>query len=176
MVWASLSNAPATAAAVPPCASSRTTCHLSRSRGVGARHIRRRTSALSMRHRSSRTPVSIMPNSNPHSDFLILSDQLNYCLFYPTPLRVSFWLRFRMNPIKQNGRKVYPRACGPLVPVLGWHCWMEPVGSGIAWACCSARFCVERSRCRRRRLRARSAVFSAIEVPLDAGSVSGGVY
>ena len=38
-----------------------------------------------------------MPNSNPHSDFLILSDQLNYRLFYPTPLRVSFWLRFRFD-------------------------------------------------------------------------------
>ncbi len=46
-----------------------------------------------------------MPNSNPHSDFLILSDQLNYCLFYPTPLRVSFWLRFsRLGLLQHRGK------------------------------------------------------------------------
>ena len=93
MVWASLSNARATAAAVQPRASSHSACHLSRSRGVGARYIRRRTSASSIRHRSSSGPISIMPNSNPHSD--LFTDQLNHRQFYPTPMRVSPWLRFR---------------------------------------------------------------------------------
>ena len=75
MVWASLSNARATAAAVQPCASSHSACHFSRSRGVGARYVRRRTSPSSICHRSSSDSISIMPNSNPHSDSF--TDQLN---------------------------------------------------------------------------------------------------
>ena len=65
IVWASRSNAWATAAAVHPWASSHTACHLSRSRGVGAPYIRRHTSASSMRHRSSSGPISFMPNCAP---------------------------------------------------------------------------------------------------------------
>ena len=70
MVWASLSNARATAAAVQPCASNHSACQRSRSRGVGARYIRRRASASSIRHRSNSAPISSMPNSNPHHDLL----------------------------------------------------------------------------------------------------------
>ena len=98
MVWASLSNARAAAAAVQPCASSHSACQRSRSRGVGARYIRRRTSASLIRHRSSSAPISIMPNSNPHSNSF--TDQLNYRQFYPTPMRVSPWLRFRREPLR----------------------------------------------------------------------------
>ena len=95
IVWASRSNAWATAAAVLPCASSHTACHLSRSLGVGARYIRRRTSTPSMHHRPSSAPISSMPNNNPHSDFLILSGHLNRpYLPYPNHMRVSPWLWF----------------------------------------------------------------------------------
>ena len=62
MVWASRSKARPTAAAVHPCASSQIACHRSRSRGVGARYIRRRTPASSMRHLSSKAPSSGIPN------------------------------------------------------------------------------------------------------------------
>ncbi len=48
-----------------PWYSNHTACHRSRSRGVGARYIRRRTSAPSMRHRTSGAPISSIPNFNP---------------------------------------------------------------------------------------------------------------
>ena len=66
MVWASRSKARPTAAAVHPCASSQIARHRSRSRGVGARYIRRRTSASSMRHFSRNAPIFGMPH-NPLS-------------------------------------------------------------------------------------------------------------
>ena len=43
-----------------------------------------------MRHRSSSARISVMPNNNPHSDFLILSGYLN--LPYPTPTPCGFHL------------------------------------------------------------------------------------
>ena len=58
------------AAAVQPCAGSHTECQRSRSRVVGARYIRRRTSASSIRRRSNSAPISVIPNSNLHSDLL----------------------------------------------------------------------------------------------------------
>ena len=45
-------------------------CQRSRSRVVGARYIRRRTSASSIRRRSNSAPISVIPNSNLHSDLL----------------------------------------------------------------------------------------------------------
>ena len=65
MVWESCSSASATADAVQPWCSSHRACHLSRSRGVGARCIRRRTSPASICHRSKNPAISFMPNTNP---------------------------------------------------------------------------------------------------------------
>ena len=89
MVWASRSKARPTAAAVQPCVSSHTACHRSRSRGVGARYIRRRTSASSMCHCSSNPPISVMPNCNPHSG--LSADQLYRGTFYPARMRFLSW-------------------------------------------------------------------------------------
>ncbi len=64
MVWASRSKARPTAAAVHPWANSHTACHRSRSRGDGARYIRRLTSASSppaADHCSSNPPISCIP-------------------------------------------------------------------------------------------------------------------
>ena len=60
--------------------------------GVGARYIRRRTSAPSMHHRSSSAPISGMLTNHPHSDILILSGHLNRP--YPTPTLCGFHLGF----------------------------------------------------------------------------------
>ena len=113
------------AAAVHPCASSQIACHCSRYRGVGARYIRRLTSLPFMRHRSSSAPISIMPNSNPHSNSV--TDQLNYRQFYPTPMRVSPRLRFRKSvlwagpgepPYPQGKEATYP---GPSTAPVAVH-------------------------------------------------------
>ena len=104
IVWASRSNAWVTAAAVQPCASSHTACHRSRSRGVGARYIRLRISASPMRHRSSNAPISCIPNSNPHSNFLILSSYLNRP--YPTPTLCGFHLGFGLARIHRSETSV----------------------------------------------------------------------
>ena len=48
-----------------------------------------------MRHRSSNAPISCIPNSNPHSNFLILSSYLNRP--YPTPTLCGFHLGFGLD-------------------------------------------------------------------------------
>ena len=65
MVWGSRSNASATANAVHPWAKSQRACHRSRSRGVGARYIRARTSPTSSCHRSRSCAMSLIPNTTP---------------------------------------------------------------------------------------------------------------
>ena len=57
-------------ATLQPCVGSHSACHRSRSLGVSARYIRRRTSASSNRYRSSSACIGFMPNSNPHHDLL----------------------------------------------------------------------------------------------------------
>jgi len=61
MVWGSRSSAPATADAVQPLAKSQRACHRSRSRGVGARYMRSRTSPTSSCHRSRSCSMSLIP-------------------------------------------------------------------------------------------------------------------
>ena len=63
MAWGSRSNASATANAVQPWAKSQRPCHRSRSRGVGARYIRSRTSPTSSCHRSRSRLMSFIPNT-----------------------------------------------------------------------------------------------------------------
>ncbi len=63
MVWGSRSSASATAEAVQPWAKSQRPCHRSRSRGVGARYIRSRTSLTSSCHRSRSCTMSLIPNT-----------------------------------------------------------------------------------------------------------------
>ena len=47
------------------CASNHSACQRSRSRGVGARYIRRRASASSIRHRSNSAPSHPCPTATP---------------------------------------------------------------------------------------------------------------
>ena len=61
----SLARASAVAAAVQPCASSRMAYHRSRSRGVGARIIRRRKSLTPICHCSRERSISLTPITNP---------------------------------------------------------------------------------------------------------------
>ena len=63
MVWGSRSNASATATVVQPRAKSQRACHRSRSRGVGARYIRSRTSPISSCHRSRSCAMSFIPST-----------------------------------------------------------------------------------------------------------------
>jgi len=63
MVWGSRSNASLTANVVQPRAKSQSACHRSRSRGVGDRYIRCRTSLTSTCHRSRSCLISLIPNT-----------------------------------------------------------------------------------------------------------------
>ena len=78
MVWESRSSASATADAVQPWAKSQRACHRSRSRGVGDRYMRLRTSPTSSCHRSRSCTMSLIPTTTTR-----LPLQTN-----PTPLRV----------------------------------------------------------------------------------------
>ena len=83
----------------PTRASSHTVCHRSRSRGVGARYILRRTSASSRRHRSSSAPISCMPNNNPPG----FTDPLS-----PSPAGAARWARHKATPSAIQ-RGTFPR-------------------------------------------------------------------
>ena len=93
MVWGSLSSASAVAEAVQPWASSQIACHLSRSRGVGARIVRRCKSLILICHCSRNRSISLTPIINPSQ----LPKPTNSVpsQIYPMRLRISPWLWFR---------------------------------------------------------------------------------
>ena len=90
MVCGSRSKASAVAAAVHPWASSSMAYHLSRSRGVGARIIRRRKSGAFICHCSRDRSISLAPITNPTSTLR----QANPVASQSTPCPCAFHLGF----------------------------------------------------------------------------------
>ena len=84
MVCGSRSKASAVADAVHPWASSSMAYHLSRSRGVGARIIRRRKSWASICHCSRYRSMSLAPITNPSSTYATSYPSLFTNLPYPS--------------------------------------------------------------------------------------------
>ena len=96
-VWGSRSSTSAVAAAVQPWARSSMAYHRSRSRGVGARIIRRRKSLTPICHCSRDRSISLTPIINPlgHPQKLARKTNLVPTSIYPIPLRIPPWLWFR---------------------------------------------------------------------------------
>ena len=104
MVCGSRSSSSAVAPAVKPWAISRMAYHLSRSRGVGARIIRRRRSLTPICHCSRDRSISLTPIINPSRlprPANTLPQQI-----YPMLLRVSPWLWFRSRSKAQQFRQL----------------------------------------------------------------------
>ena len=106
MVSGSRSSESAVAAAVQPCVSNKMAYHRSRSRGVGARIIRRRKALASICHCSRNRSISLTPITNPSQ----LPKPANSVLLTNLPLAPA---HFTLALVWKGGKRRSSGAAGP---------------------------------------------------------------
>ena len=117
MVWKSRSSALAVSDAVQPWASSNMAYHRSRSRGVGARIIRRRKSLTPICHFSRNRSISLTPITSPCQT----PEKLTWSLRQFTPCCCAFHLGFGLGSRGRGGQTQDPA-------------WTRESMAGVYWS------------------------------------------